>query len=60
MPLLIAAGAIGLALGGVMVLALCHVAGRELPTEPGSGRCWHCGKPARPDSETCQYCEGVK
>lgn len=48
---------IALALGGlVLLLSLCRMAGRHLPKEPGTGRCWHCGQPTESATGVCELC----
>ena len=59
MPLLIAAAALGLALTGLLLLGLCQVAGRNLPKELGTGRCWHCGHATESATGVCERCREV-
>lgn len=60
MPLLIASAAIGLALAGAALLALCQIAGQDLPKQPGTGRCWYCGEPTDSATGVCERCREVE
>lgn len=39
-----------------LLLSLRHVAGRHLPREPHTGRCWHCGHPTESATGVCEAC----